>query len=272
MTRRRPWTHRKPMDDEPPVLPQRAVIPIYPRWEPGIHPPSRVTHIPRGYGPPGSQGPSRLFAAAIGSGGVGPSDVPQVPVQPPGKPQPPSGPPPSGPPLPPAGPPRWAPPRYPPPPGPPDPPAPWVLDAANLGPWASLKPEMVKVPDDFNGDSNDIARFFSQCDMYFSIFNQHFYYHPHKVIFCASRFKKEAQVWWGVMRSRIRKGRSRLSTLSGLRAICRGSQAKILEGCQCRDQVRSVGRTPTKQLPWRRPVLPAIWIPRLRSGASSALT
>ncbi len=32
--------------------------------------------------------------------------------------------------------------------------------------------------------------------MYFSIFNQHFYYHPHKVIFCASRFRKEAQVWW----------------------------------------------------------------------------
>ncbi len=87
-------------------------------------------------------------------------------------------------------------PRYPAPPGPPDPPAPWVLDAANLGPWASLKPEMVKVPDDFHGDSNDIARFFSQCDMYFSIFNQHFYYHPHKVIFCASRFRKEAQVWW----------------------------------------------------------------------------
>ncbi len=51
---------------------------------------------------------------------------------------------------------------------------------------------MVKVPDDFLGDSNDIARFFSQCDMYFLIFNQHFYYHPHKVIFCVLRFKKEA--------------------------------------------------------------------------------
>ncbi len=149
-----------------------------------------------GYGPPGSQGPSRLFAATISGDGAGPSNAPQVPAQPPSKPQPPSGPPPSGPlPLPP-GPPRWALPRYPPPPGPPDPPAPWVLDAANLGPWASLKPEMVKVPDNFNGDSNDITRFFSQCDMYFSIFNQHFYYHPHKVIFCASRFRKEAQVWW----------------------------------------------------------------------------
>ncbi len=55
---------------------------------------------------------------------------------------------------------------------------------------------MVKVPDNFNGDSNDIARFFSQCNMYFSVFNQHFCYHLHKVIFCASCFGKDAQVWW----------------------------------------------------------------------------
>ncbi len=179
----------EPMDDEPPVLPQRAAVPGYPRWEPGYAPAQPSYAYPHGYGPPGSQGPSRLFAAAAGGDGAGTSRVPPGPVQPPDKPQPLSGPPPSG--LR-----RWAPPRYPPLPGPPDPPALWTLDAANLGPWASLKPEMVKVPDDFNGDSNDIARFFSQCDMYFSIFNQHFYYHPHKVIFCASHFKKEAQVWW----------------------------------------------------------------------------
>ncbi len=55
---------------------------------------------------------------------------------------------------------------------------------------------MVRVPDNFNGNSNDIACFFSQCDMYFLVFNQHFYYRAHKVIFCTSRFGKEAQVWW----------------------------------------------------------------------------
>ncbi len=88
-------------------------------------------------GPPGSQGPSRLFAAAISGDGAGPSNVPQVPDQPPSKPQPPSDPLPSGPPPPPPIPQRWAPPRYPPPPGPPDPPAPWVLDAANLRPKIS---------------------------------------------------------------------------------------------------------------------------------------
>ncbi len=220
----------EPMDDEPPIPPPRATVPDYSRWEPGYTPAQPSYAYPRGYGPPGSQGPSRLFAAAAGGDGAGPSNVPQVPVQLPDKPQPPSGPPPSGPP--PLGPPRWAPPRYPPPPGPPDPPAPWVLDAANLGPWASLKPEMVKVPDDFHGDSNDIARFFSQCDMYFSIFNQHFYYHPHKVIFCASRFRKEAQVWWELCARGLGEGCSGLSTLSGLRAFCRRSKAKVLEGCQ----------------------------------------
>ncbi|PBK86726.1 hypothetical protein ARMGADRAFT_1086231 [Armillaria gallica] len=82
------------------------------------------------------------------------------------------------------------------PPPPPDPPAPWNLVPDNQGPWAALKPNMVKEPENFNGDSNDIARFFSQCDMYFSVFNQYFRYHPHKVIFAASHFGKDAQVWW----------------------------------------------------------------------------
>ncbi len=132
----------EPMDDEPPVPPQWAAVPDYPRWEPGYAPVQLSYMYPCRYGPPGSQGPSRLFAAAISGDGTGPSNVPQVPDQPPSKPQPPSGPPP---------------PQYLPLPGPPDPPAPWVLDAANLGPWASLKPEMVKVPDNFNGNSNDIA-------------------------------------------------------------------------------------------------------------------
>ncbi len=32
--------------------------------------------------------------------------------------------------------------------------------------------------------------------MYFSVFNQYFRHHPHKVIFCASHFSKDAQIWW----------------------------------------------------------------------------
>ncbi len=34
--------------------------------------------------------------------------------------------------------------------------------------------------------------------MYFSIFNQYFCHHPHKIVFCTSRFKGEAQNWWEV--------------------------------------------------------------------------
>ncbi len=181
----------EPMDDEPPVPPPRADIAEYPRWglDTAFERPSYA--YPHGYGPPGLQGPSRLFAAAIMGDEAGPSDIPQAPDQPP-KPSFPSGPPP----VVPAHPQRWVPPRYPSPPKPPDPPAPWVLDANDQGPWSALKPTMVKEPDNFNGDSNDIARFFSQCDMYFLVFNQYFRHHPHKVIFCTSRFGKDAQVWW----------------------------------------------------------------------------
>ncbi len=68
--------------------------------------------------------------------------------------------------------------------------------AADQGPLVTLKLNMVREPDNFSSDSNNIARFFSQCDMYFSIFNEYFRHHPHKVIFCASRFSKDAQVWW----------------------------------------------------------------------------
>ncbi len=40
--------------------------------------------------------------------------------------------------------------------------------------------------------------FFSQCKMYFSCFNQYFRHHPHKVVFCTSRFEGKAQNWWEV--------------------------------------------------------------------------
>lgn len=177
----------EPMNDSPPVPPQRSEM----RMTYAYAAPSYF--YPRGYGPPSSQGPARLFAAA-GVDEPGTSNQPPVPPQQPAKPQPPSGPP--GPGAPPIDQMRWAPPRYPPPPGPPDPPAPWMLDPNNLGPWAALKPNMVREPESFSGDSNDIARFFSQCDMYFSVYNQYFRYHPHKVIFCVSRFTQDAQKWW----------------------------------------------------------------------------
>ncbi len=173
----------EPMEDEPPIPLQRAAVPDYA----GV---ALSYAYPRGYGLPGTQGLSRLFAVAITGDEAGPLDQPQ----PPSKLPPPGGPP--QPPVIPVVPLRWAPPRYLSPPKLPDPPTPWVLAADDQGPWAALKPNMVKEPENFNGDSNDIARFFSQCDMYFSVFNQYFQHHPHKVIFCASCFSKDAQIWW----------------------------------------------------------------------------
>ncbi len=98
----------EPMEDEPLVPPQRATVPEYPRWEPGYAPIQPSYAYPRGYGPPGMQGRSRLFAAALTEGKAGPSNAPQIPAQPLSKPQPPPGRPP--PPPPPVVPQRWAPP------------------------------------------------------------------------------------------------------------------------------------------------------------------
>ncbi len=80
----------EPMEDEPPVSPQQATVPDYASAVPSYAyvVPSYV--YPQGYGPPGTQGASRLFAAAITDNKAGPSDQPQLTD----KLQPPDGPPP----------------------------------------------------------------------------------------------------------------------------------------------------------------------------------
>ncbi len=87
-------------------------------------------------------------------------------------------------------------PRHPAPPKAPTPPAPWVLTAGNVAPYDEFKPKILKEVDDFNGDSNDITRFFQKCELHFGLFNRHFFYPPHKVIFCVSRLAGDAQRWW----------------------------------------------------------------------------
>ncbi len=169
----------EPLQDEPPVPPRWAEIPVYARME------LSYAYL-QGYGLPGMQEPSWLFTAATGNE-PGTSDQAQNKPQPPGLPQLPA---------PPIIPRRWVAPHHPSPPKPPDPPDPWLLTRDEPGPWGALKLNMVKEPRDFSSDSNDIAWFFSQCNMYFSVFNQYFQYHPHKVIFCTSCFTKDTQVWW----------------------------------------------------------------------------
>ncbi len=120
----------EPMQDEPPVPLQQAKVPIYARAE------LSYAYL-QGHGLPGTQGPSQLFAAATNNE---PRTLGQAQnkLQPPGLPQLPA-------------------PRHPSPPKPPDPPNPWLLTRDEPGPWGALKPNMVKEPGDFNGDSNNIA-------------------------------------------------------------------------------------------------------------------
>ncbi len=79
----------EPMSDEPPVLPRRAAIPDYASAVPSYAYAAPSHAYPQGYGPPGTQGLSRLFAAAITGDEAGSSDQPQLL----NKLQPPSGPP-----------------------------------------------------------------------------------------------------------------------------------------------------------------------------------
>ncbi len=54
----------------------------------------------------------------------------------------------------------------------------------------------MKEVDDFHGDSNDISRFFLKCELHFDLYNRHYRYPPHKVIFCVSRLAGDVQRWW----------------------------------------------------------------------------
>ncbi len=142
-----------PMPDEPPVPPPRAPVTAF-------------SYI-RGQEPPGTY-PSgyRPFAGAGSQSGSG--GQPAQPLQPPAPPQ------------------RWALPCHPAPPKAPTPPAPWVLTAGNVAPYNDFKPKILKEVNNFKGDSNDISQFFLKCELHFEVFNQHFRYPPHKVIFCIS--------------------------------------------------------------------------------------
>ncbi len=155
------------MPDKPPVPPLRASI-------------TSFSYV-RGQEPPGTYpGGYRPFAGAgsLPGGGGGGGRQPAQPPQPPAAPQ------------------QWALPRHPAPPKAPTPPAPWQLTTGNVAPYDEFKPKILKEVDDFHGDSNDISQFFQKCKLHFGLFNRHFFYPPHKVIFCISRLAGDAQRWW----------------------------------------------------------------------------
>ncbi len=130
--------------------------------------------------PPGTYSKGYLpFARATDASGSG-SGQPTQPPQPP----------------PPIAPQTWTLPRHSALIEPPSLPAPWVLNTGDVSPYDDFKPKILKEVDDFSGDSNDISCFFLKCELHFDLFNRHFWYHPHKVIFCVSRLKGDAEKWW----------------------------------------------------------------------------
>ncbi|SJL16295.1 uncharacterized protein ARMOST_19815 [Armillaria ostoyae] len=85
---------------------------------------------------------------------------------------------------------------------PPDPPNLWLVTPADTNLWNDLKPKIVWEPASFKGESIDIRRFFNQCEMYFELHQHWLTSSPHRIVFCASRFKGEAQVWWDLQQRR----------------------------------------------------------------------
>ncbi len=69
----------------------------------------------------------------------------------------------------------------------------------NTAPYDEPKPKILKEVNDFKGESTNISCFFLQCKMHIFLFNQHFCYSPHKVIFAYHDSKGDAQKWWEVV-------------------------------------------------------------------------
>ncbi|KAK0234845.1 hypothetical protein EDD85DRAFT_955714 [Armillaria nabsnona] len=139
---------RRPVQYAPPPGPpprtRHAPRPV--QYAPPPGPPPRPQQ-PRGYGPPGQYArESRLFAG----GGRGPPAGGAAAAQ-------------NG----------WPLPRHPSPPGPPAQPGPWPLLDGHTMPYDSLKPTILREVQPFKGDSGDIRRFFSQCEMHFSLHNNY---------------------------------------------------------------------------------------------------
>ncbi len=91
---------------------------------------------------------------------------------------------------------RWVLPCHPPPPKASTLQFPGYITTGNVAPYDDFKPKILKEVDDFKGDSNNISQFFLKCELHFKLFNRHFRYPPHKVIFCVSRLADDTEKWW----------------------------------------------------------------------------
>ncbi|SJL16280.1 uncharacterized protein ARMOST_19800 [Armillaria ostoyae] len=63
-------------------------------------------------------------------------------------------------------------------------------------PWIGCKPDLVRKPEPFKGDPDDIDRFITDCQMYFQVHSAYMWLDPYRVAFASSYFEGRAKDWW----------------------------------------------------------------------------
>ncbi|KAK0453506.1 hypothetical protein EV421DRAFT_1956368 [Armillaria borealis] len=76
-----------------------------------------------------------------------------------------------------------------------DPPNP-VGAMADDAPWLGCKPDLARKPNPFIGDSDDIDRFITDCQVYFQVYSAYLWLDSYRVAFAASYFEGRAKDWW----------------------------------------------------------------------------
>ncbi len=70
-------------------------------------------------------------------------------------------------------------------------------DANDTPAFLGVKPTLMKTPEPFEGEHNDMDRFIGDCHAYFEVFRHQFMgVSSLMVVFATSLFKKRAQDWW----------------------------------------------------------------------------
>ncbi|SJL08820.1 uncharacterized protein ARMOST_12191 [Armillaria ostoyae] len=63
-------------------------------------------------------------------------------------------------------------------------------------PWIGCKPDLIRKPEPFRGEPEDIDRFLTDCQMYFQVHSAYMWLDPHRVAFASSYFEGKAKDWW----------------------------------------------------------------------------
>ncbi|SJL08033.1 uncharacterized protein ARMOST_11392 [Armillaria ostoyae] len=63
-------------------------------------------------------------------------------------------------------------------------------------PWIGCKPDLVRKPEPFRGDADDIDRFITDCQIYFQVHGAYMWLDPYRVAFASSYFEGKAKDWW----------------------------------------------------------------------------